>query len=221
MGALGIRQRLFGSESAQVATTLSNLGVVEHRAGRNAEAIALLGPAIIVLGRERGELHPEVSRAGVNAAGNLEQARTLFQLAVTAFQASVGENHPDLGCALDGLATVCLLGGDRSEAHRLFTQAVRILSATLGPGHPQTVGSRAKLDQAGASRIELPHEPSDDGIVRGVRDRPWRRTTARPPSEFRAEDLWTMLGFTTEQQQDPDASSCCCARRWWCFMKGR
>ena len=43
--ALDIRRRLFGDESPQVATVLSNLGVLEHRAGRNAEAIALLSPA--------------------------------------------------------------------------------------------------------------------------------------------------------------------------------
>jgi tetratricopeptide (TPR) repeat protein len=57
--SLEIRQRLFGDESAQVATTLSNLGVVEHRAGRNAEAIDLISPAILILIKEHGEVHPE------------------------------------------------------------------------------------------------------------------------------------------------------------------
>src|SRR5262245_27275053 len=64
--ALEIRRRLFGDESVQVATTLSNLGIVEHRAGRNAEAIALLSPAVLLLVKEHGERHVEVARAGVN-----------------------------------------------------------------------------------------------------------------------------------------------------------
>lgn len=155
--ALEIRRRLFGYESVQVATTLSNLGVVEHRGGRNAEAIALLSPAVMLLVKEHGERHAEVARAGVNlaiahaAAGNLDQARALFQLAVTTFQATLGENHPDTGRAIDGLATVHLLTGDREEARRLLMHAVDIFSATLGPHHPHTEGSRAKLSQVDPS----------------------------------------------------------------------
>src|SRR5438067_1935955 len=93
---LAIRRRLYGNESAQVAATLSNLGVVEHRAGRNAEAIDLISPAVLILIKEHGEIHPEVARASVNlglahaAAGNLDVARTIFQHASATFQATLG-----------------------------------------------------------------------------------------------------------------------------------
>jgi tetratricopeptide (TPR) repeat protein len=158
--ALEIRQRLFGNESAQVATTLSNLGVLEHRAGRNVEAIDLLSPAVLLLIKAHGEIHPEVARAAVNlgiahtAAGDLDLARTIFQFAVNAFQTTVGEAHPDFARSITGLGTVYLLSGDRHQARRLLARAVRIFSATLGPRHPQTVMARAKLvEAAGAAEL--------------------------------------------------------------------
>jgi len=152
--SLEIRQRLFGDESAQVATTLSNLGVVEHRAGRNAEAIDLISPAVLILIKEHGEVHPEVARAAVNlgiahvAAGNLDVARTIFQLAMTTFQTTLGEKHPDFGRAMFNSANVSLLSGDRNQARRLFARAFRIFSASLGRNHPQTDGARIKLIEA-------------------------------------------------------------------------
>lgn len=151
---LEIRRRLFGDESAQVAATLSNLGVVEHRAGRNAEAIDLISPAVRILIKEHGEVHPEVARAAVNlgiahvAAGHLDAARTIFQHAARMFEATLGQNHPDFGRAIFNSANVCLLSGDRNEARRLFAHAFRIFSASLGPHHPQTTGARIKLTEA-------------------------------------------------------------------------
>ena len=152
--ALEIRQRLYGDDSVHVATTLSNLGVLEHRAGRNDEAIALLSPAIHLLIETYGELHPEVARAAVNlgiahaAAGNLDLARTMFQSAANTFQASVGENHPDYARAIADLANVFRLSGERNQARRLLARAVHIFSATIGPDHPETVITRAKLIEA-------------------------------------------------------------------------
>jgi tetratricopeptide (TPR) repeat protein len=152
--ALEIRRRLFGEDSAQVAATLSNLGVVEHRAGRNAEAIDLVSPAVLILIKEHGEVHPEVARAAVNlgiahvAAGNLDVARTIFQHAATTFQSTLGEKHPDFARAIFNLANVCLLSGDRNQSRRLFARAFRIFSAALGRDHPQTAGVRIKLTEA-------------------------------------------------------------------------
>lgn len=159
--ALEIRRRLFGYESVQVATTLSNLGVLFQRAGKHAEAIDLLSAAINLLHEKFGEHHPELGRAGVNlavshaAAGNFERARTLFQLAIKTLRASSGENHPDVGRAIDGLATVCMLTGNLSEARELFTHAVGILSTALGPEHPQTAASRAKLSQVASAERQV------------------------------------------------------------------
>jgi tetratricopeptide (TPR) repeat protein len=149
-----IRQRLFGEESAQVATTLSNLGVVEHRAGRNAEAIDLISPAVLILIKVHGEVHPEVARAAVNlslahvAAGNLDVARTLLQHAAATFQSTLGEKHPDFARAIANLANVCLRSGDRHGARRLYARAFRIFSASLGRDHPQTAGVRVQLIEA-------------------------------------------------------------------------
>ena len=150
--ALQIRQRLYGTNSAEVATTLSNLGVVEQRAGRHSEAIPLLSHAVLILSEKHGDHHSEVARSSVNlgaahaAAGNLDTARAILLHAAAALETTFGETHPDFGRAVGGLAKVYFLGGDVATARALFGQAVGILSTTLGPDHPQTVSCRANSD---------------------------------------------------------------------------
>jgi serine/threonine protein kinase/tetratricopeptide (TPR) repeat protein len=135
---LGVRQKVFGDWSTNVATTRNNLGLVLRSQGKLAEAEnqhrQALGIATNVLGREN--MLVAVSLNGLALAlheeGKLAEAETNFQQALKLFEEFRGRGHPGVGVALDNLASVLRDEDQPRRAEELENRAITVLTNSSG-----------------------------------------------------------------------------------------
>jgi tetratricopeptide (TPR) repeat protein len=142
VSALTINARL-GPDHPEVATSLSNLGLVlgdleEFQAARDAHQRALT-----ILEARLGPDHPRVAITLNNLGlalrdlGELGAARYCHQRALTIYEARVGPDHPDVALTLNNLGSVLQDLGELQAARDHLERALTIYEARLGPDHPQ------------------------------------------------------------------------------------
>jgi tetratricopeptide (TPR) repeat protein len=140
--ALALREHILGPEHPDVATTLSNLGLVVGDTGDYAKAQELHERALAIRERALGPDHPNVASSLDNvggmarALGEYETARALHERALGVWERSVGPEHPGVAVSLSSLAVVYLRLGDDAAATKAAERALAIREGQLGPDHP-------------------------------------------------------------------------------------
>jgi len=139
-GALAIQRGTLGERHIEVANTLNSLGLLAISRRRYAEAERSLGEATAIY-RERGF---DTSVAGTTTASNwgqalmqlgrYDEAEPLLRGALERHTAMLGERHPVVLSAANGLALLELRRGRTDVAQTHARRAVKIADAVLGPG---------------------------------------------------------------------------------------
>jgi TonB family protein len=142
------------------AATLTRLGILEHKAGRVAEAERLFTEAIDVGDTYLGRDHPsqavalnELSRLLVRHSEHARAEPVLARLLEIA--RGKGERHPDVATALAGLAAAKHGLGDDAAAEDLYRQALAIREEVLPPNHMAIVITMEQLSDICAARGNL------------------------------------------------------------------
>ncbi|XVJ58052.1 MAG: tetratricopeptide repeat protein [Tepidisphaera sp.] len=125
LGALSIRQRVFGETSMETASSLNGLGNLYLSRGRHLDAERLLGKAVALFTRMAGAAHPIVASVRANLAnslvaqGKLAEGIREHRDALHAVERTVGPNSGDLIPYLQNLAQSLRIMGELTEASTL------------------------------------------------------------------------------------------------------
>ncbi len=137
--ALEIDEARLGPDHPNVATDLSNLGVVLHDQGDLAGARQAHERALEIDEAHLGPDHPSVatnlSNLGVvlHDQGDLAGARQAHERALNIAEASLGPDHPNVAASLSNLGTVLKDQGDLAGAREALERALAIIQ---GPSDP-------------------------------------------------------------------------------------
>ena len=149
--ALAIRERVFGPDHLEVATTLLRLANTLNTLDRPTEAQTLLERALAIYQRTLGPEHPDVAKIENNLGnaylqtGDAARALERYQRAIDITARALGPDHPDLGSRLNNRGIVLDGLGRYDEAVGSFVRAISVLERAYGPDHREAVGGRAKL----------------------------------------------------------------------------
>jgi tetratricopeptide (TPR) repeat protein len=84
--------------------------------------------------------------------GKYEQAKALYQRALSIREQHLGPEHPDTASSLHGLAELYQQQGKYEQAKALYQRALHIREQCLGPDHPET--EKTRLAYAAGERNE-------------------------------------------------------------------
>jgi tetratricopeptide (TPR) repeat protein len=143
--ALEIREKVFGSEHPNTASSLNNLASVLQDLGDFAGARQLLERALAIRENVFGSEHPNTASSLNNLAnllraeGHFAKARAFFERALAIYEKTHGPEHPEMASSLNNLATVLNDQGDFAGARQLLERALAIYEKALGPEHSKTM----------------------------------------------------------------------------------
>jgi eukaryotic-like serine/threonine-protein kinase len=140
--AAAVAQRM-GSDAGHVGTVAMVEGLVEYRAGNNADAEAHLQRSLAEREVLYGPMHADVAAVLVNLGavqvglGRLGDARRSFERALLIEQEVLGPHHPVTATVLHNLALVHHKLREYDEALTLHEHAFAVWIAALPPNHPE------------------------------------------------------------------------------------
>ncbi len=140
--ALALRERRLGAAHPQVASTLSNLGLVAERQGDTVGARQFHERAISVARAGLGEDHPTMAELTNNLAvldyslGDIARAKAGFTRTLALVRAGGSRGHRAVARVLGNLALCETESGDPAAALPLLDEALALQLASLGPDHP-------------------------------------------------------------------------------------
>lgn len=136
---LDIERQILGTESGDVARTLTNLATLYHKnEGRYDLAEPLYIEAIAIRKKILGERSPDVAETMAGLAqlyqerGRLDESEKLFKSALAIQEESIGANQPDTAETLAGLAELYRVQGRYDEAEPLYKRVLSIDEETPG-----------------------------------------------------------------------------------------
>jgi tetratricopeptide (TPR) repeat protein len=135
-------ERRVAPRSAELATTLNNLGLVLIDLGETAHACEVLEEAVAIDEALYGKDHPSVGRDLANLCvallheRRLDEAEAAGRRAQRIDVAAYGEKHPFVATTLSNLAELARNRGDTGEAELLHRQALTLHRAVLDEDHP-------------------------------------------------------------------------------------
>ncbi|WP_437667284.1 tetratricopeptide repeat protein [Sorangium sp. So ce1182] len=165
--ALGIQEKVLGSEHPLVARSLNDLAALYAAKGDHARAEPLYQRALGIQEKVLAKDHPLVATSLNNLAelyrtkGDYARAETLYRRAIGIQEKALGSGHPDVATSLNNLALLYDAKGDYARAETLYQRALGILEKALGSEHPDVATSlnnlaelyRAKGDYARAETL--------------------------------------------------------------------
>ncbi len=142
--ALAIRRSLWGSDDARVAEVLIGEGGTVRELGQPDSAEALLREAVRIAGPARRSspvsIHAALGLAFVlRAQGELQEADSLYSLAIPEARDLPGMTDGDLALHLNNLAYLRRVQEDYQTAEVLYGEALNILADLYGRGHPNSL----------------------------------------------------------------------------------
>ena len=148
---LAWREKAQGPDHADLATGLSNLGLlyVKERAFTRAEP--LLARALAIRTRTLGPDHPLTALSLNNLAwlyynqNNNARAEPLYRRALQVAEKALGPEHPGLALGLINLGLLYNGQGAYTKAEAVYRRALAIREKALGPDHPDTATSLNNL----------------------------------------------------------------------------
>jgi len=159
-----LRQTKLGPEHPDTLTSMHNLAVGYHYAGRLDQSLLLKEETLKLRKAKLGPDHPVTLISmnnlalGYRAAGKLDQALPLWEETLKLSRAKLGPDHPDTLISMNNLAVGYHHAGKLDMALPLYEETLKLSRAKLGPDHPDTLtstdnlasgyGVAGKLDQA-------------------------------------------------------------------------
>jgi tetratricopeptide (TPR) repeat protein len=140
-------ERLGGADSAQLAQSLNDLGVLLREDGDVARATPLLEESLAMRRRVLGGKDKDVAVTLVELArayedrGARDRAEPLFREALDIRREVLGEAHRETATSKGELALLLWRRGDIAGAEPLFRQALETSRAALGEDHPNVGAS--------------------------------------------------------------------------------
>lgn len=140
--ALAIREKVLGTEHAQVANSLNNLANLYSDKGQLDKSERLYQRALAIREQVLGPEHPSVAQSLNNLAilcrnkGDYAKAKLLLRRALDIREKTLTAQHPDVARTLNSLAVLYYQKGDYDQAEPLFQRTLAIWEQTLGPDHP-------------------------------------------------------------------------------------
>ncbi len=137
---LGIRERAFGRDDPEVATSLRSLGALLHARGDFAAAEPLLREALEIRLKAFGGEHTQVASVldllgqVLHARGDSLAAEGLYQRALEIRRQRLGDDHPSVAASERNLALVLLAEGELATARILVTHAYASVLEARSPG---------------------------------------------------------------------------------------
>lgn len=130
-------------DTANFATSLSNLALFQARAGNSVASDSLNNRALELVGAYAGTRSPEYARilnnmaSNIYSVGNIDRAEEVGREALDIFAENGLQTTPEYANVLNN-QSVYLLGQDRTkEALELIDQSIDIRRNTLGTKHPE------------------------------------------------------------------------------------
>lgn len=149
--ALAIRERVFGPQHPDYATSLNNLADLYQSEGEYDKALPLFEQVIKTFAQMLGEQHPDYATSLNNLAflyksqGEYEKALPLYEKALHIREQVLGKQHPDYAQSLNNLAVLFDSQGETEKALLLYQQALQIREQVLGKQHPDYAQSLNNL----------------------------------------------------------------------------
>lgn len=149
--SLAIFEKVRGPDHPDVATVLTNLGLLYASQGRFAEAEPLYKRGLTIREKALGPDHPDLANSLNNLAtmyhrqGRYADAEPLLKRSLAARDKAMGSNHPDVAVALNNLAVLYVDQGRDADAEPLFKRSLAIREKSLGPDHPDVANGLVSL----------------------------------------------------------------------------
>ncbi len=148
---LAARERLFGPDHPDTATTLNDLGLLYDTMGDYAKAEPLYRRSLAIREKALGPKHPGTATTLNNLAelyramGDYAKAETLLKQSLAIKERSLGPDHPGTATTLNNLGLLYDTMGDYVKAEPLLKRSLAIREKALGPGHPDYAQSLNNL----------------------------------------------------------------------------
>jgi eukaryotic-like serine/threonine-protein kinase len=147
--ALDMQRQLLGSDSLQIAPTLTAQAKLAQLRGELDQAEQLYDQSLQMYrthGKERTTDATSVMNelAGLYSyRGQHDRAATLYRAALDIDRQALGNDHPQIGMHLQNLAVALHEQGKLDAAAPLYQKSMQILRRVLGEQHPQTIDAAA------------------------------------------------------------------------------
>ena len=136
---LELRERFLPPESAQIASSLNNLGATLHAAGRDTEADPLLRRALLIA----ENAHDDIATAAtlntlglvLMTLGENARAEPVLRRAIALFEKAGGPDSLDAARAANNLATLYQRQGEFGKAEEQERRALPVYEKSLPPDH--------------------------------------------------------------------------------------
>ncbi|WP_108646466.1 toll/interleukin-1 receptor domain-containing protein [Polynucleobacter rarus] len=134
----------FGTDAADTAKSLNDLGNLLETLGRYDEAEPLLRRALAIREKVLGPEHPDTAKSLDNLGyllgtlGRYHEAELLHNRALAISEKVFGPEHPDTASFLNNLGNLLTNLGRYEEAEPLYKRSQAINEKVLGPEHPST-----------------------------------------------------------------------------------
>ena len=149
--AIEIEEAVYEPNHPTLATSYSNLALLEQDLGNLERAKELLNKAIEIEEAAYEPNHPTLATSYSNLAlveknlGNLERAKELLNKAIEIEEAAYEPNHPMLATRYSNLALVEQDLGNLERAKELLNKAIEIDEAVYEPNHPTLATNYSNL----------------------------------------------------------------------------
>lgn len=184
--ALEMARRLFdGQDHYDLAHALNNRGGVLLHLDRLDEAEAILEEALQMCERMyASQEHAALGRAVANRAwvarlqGDLDDALAGYRRSLGILRRTLGESHPRVAVALQGIGETLMDRGELEAAERVLVRADSLRQAVLPLDHADVARTRLAL-----GRLLIRRGQTERGLVTLREHRKWCYTE-RPPGHF-------------------------------------
>lgn len=150
--ALGMREKLLGTEHPETAESLHHLAWWYEKArGDYVAAKPLYERALTIYEKVLGPQHPNTAESLNSLAflyfmqGDYSTAKLLYDKALMICEKFLGPQHPHTAQSLNNLAKLYYAQSDYASAQPLYQRALAIYEQVLGAQHPHTAQSLNNL----------------------------------------------------------------------------
>jgi CHAT domain-containing protein/Tfp pilus assembly protein PilF len=149
--ALEIREKILGSDNADVADALHSLAALFLNKGEYAKAEPLYQRAVTIYEKTVGPEHPSLARSLNNLAvlywnkSEYARAELFARRALAILENTLGREHPNVAKALNTLAMVYSSRGDLAKAEPLYQRVLATLEDSLEREHPYLATALSNL----------------------------------------------------------------------------
>ena len=140
--ALGICEKVLGTEHSETATTYNNMAVTYRKQGNLDEALRFCKKALAIREKVLGTEHPDTATTYNNIAnvyyaqGKYEDALAFYESSLSIREKMLGTEHPDTAITYNNIANIYYDQGKYEDALAFYERALSILRKMLGAEHP-------------------------------------------------------------------------------------